>query len=132
MRLKTKWESIYERFKDAHLEDQDEIYLGRPGIDEPRIIRDRGSLRALNRQLRFGSFIRDEDLRAFGDGSEDEGEDEDEDVRPVSPPLLPDVAVELDIYRAVKRDAIERLLRTDTLGTSVPYDIPGLAEMLHH
>lgn len=132
LRLKTKWESIYERFKDAHLEDQDEIYLGRPGIDEPRIIRDRGSLRALNRQLRFGSFIRDEDLRAFGDGSEDEGEDEDEDERPVSPPLLPDVAVELDIYRAVKRDAIERLLRTDTLGTSVPYDIPGLAEMLHH
>ena len=53
-------------------------------------------------------------------------------MRPVSPPLLPDVAVELDIYRAVKRDAIERLLRTDTLGTSVPYDIPGLAEMLHH
>lgn len=137
LRLKTKWESIYERFKDAHLEDQDEIYLGRPGIDEPRIIRDRGSLRALNRQLRFGSFIRDEDLRAFGDGSEDEGEDDEDDgedagAAPVSPPLLPDVAVELDIYRAVKRDSIERLLRTDTLGTSVPYDIPGLAEMLHH
>ncbi|WFD34022.1 hypothetical protein MCUN1_000850 [Malassezia cuniculi] len=156
LRLKTKWESIYERFKDAHLEDQDEIYLGRPGIDEPRIIRDRGSIRALSRQLRFGSFIRDEDLRAFGGDSDDdqsEGES-DQDVfasptRQVLPHLveapagvependdgpLPDLAVELDIYQSVKREAIESLLRTNTLGRTVPYDIPGLAERLglHH
>lgn len=140
LRLKTKWESIYDRFKDAHLEDQDEIYLGRPGVDEPRIIRDRGSLRALSKQLRFGSFIRDEDLRAFEDDSSDESEIDDvfgsqRSPRPVQAQAPTtsdsgDLAVELDIYNSVKREAVESLLRTDTLGRTVPYDIPGLAEML--
>lgn len=139
LRLKTKWESIYERFKDAHLEDQDEIYLGRPGVDEPRIIRDRGSLRALSKQLRFGSFIRDEDLRAFEDDSGEESQSDDvldtqrtHDRTPPThaPACDADLAVELDIYNSVKREAVESLLRTDTFGRTVPYDIPGLAEML--
>lgn len=246
LRLKTKWEGIYERFRDAHLEDQDEIYLGRPGVagDEPRIIRDRGSLRALEKQLRFGSFIRDEDLRAFsvvGDGEEQDADERPDWVgapgdpphepwsmwsepqpswvqkqrtapraaapaaaapapgaalpTPVDDPDLqdflrqearrreifgdeeelddvvdlrdarlggrsrpraphaprsasaqaaslertaspdrapsPDIAEELDIYRSVKREAIESMLRADTLGRcGVPYDLPGLAELL--
>lgn len=213
LRLRTKWEGIYDRFKDAHLEDQDEIYLGRASItgDEPRIIRDRGSLRALDKQLRFGSFIRDEELQAFSvdEGAEDEGatwdadapadgpddthswvpysklhaapppaggddpelqeflrqearrrqlygsEDELEDVvdlhgtqlhrprkerrRPAPEPAgftevrapSPDIAEELDIYQSVKREAIESMLRSNTLGVcSLPYDISGLSDVL--
>ena len=43
----------------------------------------------------------------------------------------PDIAEELDIYRSVKREAIESMLRADTLGRcGVPYDLPGLAELL--
>ncbi|PKI84079.1 hypothetical protein MVES1_002405 [Malassezia vespertilionis] len=189
-RLREKWESIYARFKDAHLEDQDEIYLGVAG-DAPRVIRDRGSLRALQHRLPFGSFIRDEDLDALavheegdytaydppvapevalqesGDPELQEflrqearrralhGDDDDDDVvdlrsaslhpgmphehsvsgdvhdAPDAAPV-PDIALELDIYHAVKRDAIEHLLRTQTLGTArLPYsDIPGMHEFL--
>ncbi|WFD46816.1 hypothetical protein GLX27_001458 [Malassezia furfur] len=45
-RLRSTWESIMKRYSEAHFEDQDEIYLGRPNVpgDEPRLIRDRGSL----------------------------------------------------------------------------------------
>ncbi|WFD29014.1 hypothetical protein MSPP1_000018 [Malassezia sp. CBS 17886] len=200
LRLRTKWESIYDRFKDAHMEDQDEIYLGRVGVegDEPRIIRDRGSLRSLDKQLWFGSFIRDEDLDALPAQAEDEdpasssdtdpshalehdtrllrplreddpdlqqflrqeaqrravyGDEEPGDVidlrsacrtpgegeearrATIAPPsqLLSssEVALELDIYRSVKREAVDQLLRTNTLGAAkLPYMIPGLSAMM--
>ncbi|PWN21965.1 hypothetical protein BCV69DRAFT_281873 [Microstroma glucosiphilum] len=62
MRLKLKWDEIYERFKDAHLQTQDEIYLGR-GKQKMRLIKDNGVIRAFKEELAFGSFhIKDEDL----------------------------------------------------------------------
>jgi hypothetical protein len=62
MRLKLKWDEIYERFKDAHLQAQDEIYLGR-GKQKMRLIKDNGIIRAFKEELAFGSFhIKDEDL----------------------------------------------------------------------
>lgn len=83
LRLKSKWDSIYERFKDAHLLDQDdEIDLGQ-GKQEPRVIRDKGVLRALRGEMTFGSFhIKDADLdevrkrlkTAGGDDFEDDQE----------------------------------------------------------
>lgn len=77
MRLKHKWDAIYERFKDAHQVKQDEIYLGR-GEEKIQIVKDNGVLRALkDDECSFGSFhIKEEDLdeverelkRARGDG----------------------------------------------------------------
>ena len=155
-RLRLKWESIYERFKDAHLEDQDEIYLGRAN-DKIRVIKDRGSLRALHRQLKFGSFMSEKEREALSmsdDWRDVDEEDRNEamlrkDVdwqrkapppRPPPPPLPkplppmssdPDIAFELDIYRSVKRDAIDSLLRSNTLGrATLPYEIPGLESLL--
>lgn len=65
-RLKAKWESIFERFKDAHLQDQDELYLGNVANGEPLVvIKDRGSLRALERTMNFGDFIKDEELQGW-------------------------------------------------------------------
>lgn len=62
--MKHKWESIYERFKDAHLIKQDEIYLGR-GKEKIRLLRDNGVIRALKGECSFGSFhIKEEDLDA--------------------------------------------------------------------
>lgn len=130
-RLRLKWESIYERFQHAHLEDQDEIYLGRAD-DKIRLIKDRGSLRALHKQLRFGSFMSEQEREAL---SMDWIEAEERPPPPPPPPPAlsdPDVAWELDIYRSVKRDAIDSLLRTNTLGRApLPYSIPGLASLLH-
>ena len=135
-RLRLKWESIYERFKDAHLQDQDEIYLGH-GDDKIRVVKDRGSLRALQKQLRFGAFMSEEEREALALGGGDEEVDEDAYAaeaareRPAAavppPPTDADVALELDIYRSVKRDAVDSLLRTNTLGRApLPYSIPGL------
>jgi hypothetical protein len=65
LRLKARWDDIFERFRDAHLIDQDEIDLGRPGPEDkgPRLVRDRGLLRALpQKRLDFGCFIKEEDL----------------------------------------------------------------------
>ncbi|PWN50722.1 hypothetical protein IE53DRAFT_386958 [Violaceomyces palustris] len=64
LRLKSKWERIYEKFKDAHLEDQDEIYLGRTDVrgDEIRIIKDRGTVRRLEGEIKFGSLLKGEDF----------------------------------------------------------------------
>lgn len=156
-RLRCKWESIYERFKDAHLEDQDEIYLGRAGDDNDRlrIIKDCGSLRKLRRQLKFGSFMSAQEREALSltEGWDDAGADDAESAdeatselaarvaaaptprraTPYAPSTDVNVAVELDIYRAVKRDAIDLLLRTQTLGcATLPYEIPGLSALLSH
>ncbi|WFD02387.1 hypothetical protein MOBT1_001069 [Malassezia obtusa] len=230
-RLRNTWDGIMKRYSEAHFEDQDEIYLGRlrvPG-DEPRLIRDRGSLRALKNRSSLDQFMHEElpqyyegdegdadgarpppasfraapappfrrsiPMRAFDDDDEDLQEfmrqearrreilgDEEDDVvdlrewdgvtpvedaaRPAPPraaelaapraasptvPRAPDdasvrgpslppprpsspdpnIAVELDIYRSVKREAVEQLLRSDTLGRApVPYEIPGLLQML--
>ena len=62
LKLKSKWEGIYEKFKEAHLAPQDEIYLGRRGrggVDEDgmRVLRDRGVLRGLQDEVTFGHFI---------------------------------------------------------------------------
>jgi len=146
-RLRCKWESIYERFKDAHLEDQDEIYLGRAGDDDDRlrIIKDCGSLRKLRRQLKFGSFMSAQEREALSLAENWDDADDTEAPAPehASDPVVPgrappvyapatDVAVELDIYRAVKRDAIDLLLRTHSLGAAaLPYEIPGLQALLH-
>ncbi|SHO78831.1 Hypothetical protein MSYG_3179 [Malassezia sympodialis ATCC 42132] len=151
-RLRCKWESIYERFKDAHLEDQDEIYLGRAGDDDDRlrIIKDCGSLRKLRRQLKFGSFMSAQEREALS-LAEDWDDADDAEASELAEPASADavapaprgpapnapaadvnVAVELDIYRAVKRDAIDLLLRTQSLGTAaLPYEIPGLQALLH-
>lgn len=228
-RLRDSWEGIMERYSEAHYEDQDEIYLGRPNVpgDEMRVIRDRGSLRALENPSRLDLFMHQElphydyededevpiqppepprrtiphpafddndedlqeflrqearrrevlgdeeddvvDLRAF-DGEALAEEAEPPDPRRISPaaqpmppspstgctaapeagsqptaldafeaprwlprPSSPDanVAVELDIYRSVKREAVEQLLRSDTLGSAaLPYDLVGLQTVL--
>ncbi|KAE8204765.1 hypothetical protein CF328_g896 [Tilletia controversa] len=77
LRLKSKWDSIYERYKDAHLTEQDEIHYERTSqessassdSDEPpshsrefKIVRDCGTLRNLAGTLQFGSFIKEEEL----------------------------------------------------------------------
>ncbi|SNX87008.1 uncharacterized protein MEPE_05718 [Melanopsichium pennsylvanicum] len=65
-RLKRKWESIFERFKDAHLQEQDEIYLGNRANGEPIVVvKDRGSLRNLRQSMEFGVFIKDEELQGW-------------------------------------------------------------------
>lgn len=221
-RLRSTWEGIMKRYSEAHFEDQDEIYLGRPNVpgDEPRLIRDRGSLRALRNRSSLDQFMHEE-LPHYGEGEEEEagettprqaspapsaprgmmrvrafdeddedlqeflrqearrrevlGDEEEEEVvdlrdyegaaetaapreaaepgrvaetpeaageaaeapAPASrsirraPSPDADVAVELDIYRSVKREAVEQLLRADALGTSaIPYDVPGLSAML--
>ncbi|KAK0557196.1 hypothetical protein OC846_000646 [Tilletia horrida] len=146
LRLKSKWESIYERYKDAHLVEQDEIemtYEGRKGNQAasrskkrdsqgresrarggragPRrlggrkiggdvsseedkgdhsdastpsssasssslttgggikVVKDCGILRNLAGKLRFGSFIKDEELDAL---DADEFFEEDDDLAP--------------------------------------------------
>lgn len=176
-RLRRKWESIYERFKDAHLEDQDEIYLGRASVenDELRVIKDCGSLRALKQQLEFGSFMSEEEREALsfadwqgaGDGYPGDDETEASDAASAETPdalelaefmalearrrerrahnldgarrpgrprqTSPSVAEELDIYRSVKRDAVESFLRSGTLGqAALPYDIPELRALSMH
>ncbi|WFD20252.1 hypothetical protein MCAP1_002496 [Malassezia caprae] len=90
-RLRYKWESIYERFKDAHLEDQDEIYLGRAGDDDDRlrIIKDCGSLRKLRRQLKFGSFMSAQEREAL---SLAEDWDDADDAEAPAPEHAPDPA----------------------------------------
>lgn len=59
-KLKRAWESIYRKFENAHLEVQDEIYLGHRKVkgDRMRMIRDRGHLRSLHKtaSLGFGCF----------------------------------------------------------------------------
>ncbi|GAC94781.1 hypothetical protein PHSY_002354 [Pseudozyma hubeiensis SY62] len=91
-RLKRKWDSIFERFKDAHLQDQDEIYLGNRANGEPIVVvKDRGSLRSLRQSMEFGVFIKDEELQGWKDRPEaremQEQEDEYEDE--FDPPHAP-------------------------------------------
>ncbi|KAJ1017825.1 hypothetical protein NDA16_005141 [Ustilago loliicola] len=92
-RLKRKWDSIFERFKDAHLQEQDEIYLGNRANGEPIVvIKDRGSLRSLRQSMEFGVFIKDEELQGWKDRPEaremDDQEDEyDDDIDPARVPL---------------------------------------------
>ncbi|WFC99289.1 hypothetical protein MYAM1_002033 [Malassezia yamatoensis] len=248
-RLRSSWEGIVQRYSEAHIEDQDEIYLGRPNVpgDEPRLIRDRGSIRSLQTRSDLDDFFhkdlphyefdenqqdfdehqtdadaqqRKEDpdtkqtnshiyeslqnspshfawerrpsgpstadpaadskpwrMRAFDEHDSDLQEflrqearrreilgDEMDDVVDLgaedmsvkfesqssterqlnelkrssttpAPRLAsspdPDIAVELDIYRSVKREAVDQLLRSNTIGHApIPYDIPGLSEML--
>lgn len=188
-RLRRKWESIYERFRDAHLAEQDEIYLGRASDanDPLRVIKDCGSLRTLRRQLKFGSFMSEQEREALsldGEALDDEADEEDAPLTPGdeaaaasdddetpraaaawaaravtsdAPARLDDeraparrtaaatttaaaaataataaadgvdVAWELDIYRSVKREAIESLLRSERLGRAAcPYEIAGV------
>ncbi|CDR99077.1 hypothetical protein [Sporisorium scitamineum] len=104
-RLKRKWDSIFERFKDAHLQEQDEIYLGNRANGEPIVVvKDRGSLRSLRQSMEFGASssesedeeddpaANDPDLREFlqaearrkamlgKSGNEESDEEEDDDV----------------------------------------------------
>ncbi|PWN28937.1 hypothetical protein BDZ90DRAFT_259006 [Jaminaea rosea] len=60
LRLKRKWDSIYAKFQSAHLEPQDELWLGK----RMRILKDHGTVRALKEdECAFGSFhIKEEDL----------------------------------------------------------------------
>lgn len=92
-RLKAKWEGIFDRFKDAHLQEQDELYLGNVANGEPLVvIKDRGSLRALKKPMNFGDFIKDEELQgwksrlqASGDSAvpaDEDDDDDDEDGQP--------------------------------------------------
>ncbi|SPO36248.1 uncharacterized protein PSFLO_01719 [Pseudozyma flocculosa] len=65
LRLKSKWDSICQKFSNAHLLPQDEIHLGdeRKG-EEMRVIKDRGILRQVTEPIEFGMFhIRDQDLK---------------------------------------------------------------------
>lgn len=81
-RLKRKWDSIFERFRDAHLHEQDEIYLGNRANGEPIVVvKDRGSLRSLRQSMEFGVFIKDEELQGWKDRPEarEMQEDGDED-----------------------------------------------------
>ncbi|UZJ56038.1 hypothetical protein CBS101457_005358 [Exobasidium rhododendri] len=58
-KLRLAWEDVYRKFEDAHLQVQDEIYLGRRTVkgDSMRIVRDRGHLRSLGKTaLGFGCF----------------------------------------------------------------------------
>ncbi|SAM83637.1 uncharacterized protein UBRO_06652 [Ustilago bromivora] len=92
-RLKRKWDSIFERFKDAHLQEQDEIYLGNRANGEPIVVvKDRGSLRSLRQSMEFGVFIKDEELQGWKDRPEaremDDREDEyDDDIHPTHGPF---------------------------------------------
>ncbi|SPO31111.1 uncharacterized protein UTRI_05247_B [Ustilago trichophora] len=91
-RLKRKWENIFERFKDAHLHEQDEIYLGNRANGEPIVVvKDRGSLRSLRQNMTFGVFIKDEELQGWKDRPEaremEEKEEEEEDFDPSHDPL---------------------------------------------
>lgn len=172
-RLWSRWQDIFERFSDAHLTDDTEIYLGRAKVpgDVPRYVpREQESMDeeelhrfAMEQALADTSgaplsqqeletkmadikeFLRLESTRRAMHGDENEledvvdlGEPEQPPKPPPPPPRTPisteahaDIGVELDIYRSVKREAIEQLLRSDTLGTSaLPYDIPGLQTML--
>ncbi|SPO30630.1 uncharacterized protein UTRI_05247 [Ustilago trichophora] len=93
-RLKRKWENIFERFKDAHLQEQDEIYLGNRANGEPIVVvKDRGSLRGLRQNMTFGVFIKDEELQGWRDRpearemEEKDKEEEDEDFDPSPDPL---------------------------------------------
>lgn len=118
LKLKETWEGIYNRFKDAHLVKQDEIWLGRrrrkgdsPDSDsdedddsqeerngkrkgkakekryrkdeEMRIIRDRGTLRNIEKSIQFGDFIKSEededDLKSEDDSSINKQKSSDED-----------------------------------------------------
>ncbi|KAJ9474982.1 hypothetical protein PHBOTO_004876 [Pseudozyma hubeiensis] len=91
-RLKRKWDSIFERFKDAHLQDQDEIYLGNRANGEPIVVvKDRGSLRSLRQSMEFGVFIKDEELQGWKDRPEarETQEQEDEYEDEFDPPLAP-------------------------------------------
>ncbi|KAN0062614.1 hypothetical protein ACQY0O_005147 [Thecaphora frezii] len=65
LRLKAKWDSICQKFSNAHLLPQDEIYLGNETKGEKmRLIKDRGHLRRVAQPIEFGVFhIRDEDLK---------------------------------------------------------------------
>ncbi|CDR88884.1 uncharacterized protein SPSC_05716 [Sporisorium scitamineum] len=95
-RLKRKWDSIFERFKDAHLQEQDEIYLGNRANGEPIVVvKDRGSLRSLRQSMEFGVFIKDEELQGWkdrpearqmqeqgGGGDDDDDDDDDDDFDP--------------------------------------------------
>lgn len=93
-RLKRKWDSIFERFKDAHLQEQDEIYLGNRANGEPIVVvKDRGSLRSLRQSMEFGVFIKDEELQGWKERPEaretqeqDNGYEDDFD--PSHAPLL--------------------------------------------
>lgn len=79
-RLKRKWDSIFERFKDAHLQEQDEIYLGNRANGEPIVVvKDRGSLRSLRQSMEFGVFIKDEELQGWKDRPEAREMDDRED-----------------------------------------------------
>ncbi|KAJ1021264.1 hypothetical protein NDA18_005505 [Ustilago nuda] len=79
-RLKRKWDSIFERFKDAHLHEQDEIYLGNRANGEPIVVvKDRGSLRSLRESMEFGVFIKDEELQGWKDRPEAREMDDRED-----------------------------------------------------
>ncbi|TKY88951.1 hypothetical protein EX895_002192 [Sporisorium graminicola] len=87
-RLKRKWDSIFERFKDAHLQEQDEIYLGNRANGEPIVVvKDRGSLRSLRQSMEFGVFIKDEELQGWKDRPEaremqEQGDDDEDDFDP--------------------------------------------------
>ncbi|GAK66450.1 uncharacterized protein PAN0_013d4672 [Moesziomyces antarcticus] len=90
-RLKRKWDSIFERFKDAHLQEQDEIYLGNRANGEPIVVvKDRGSLRSLRQSMEFGVFIKDEELQGWKDRPEarqlDEDDEADDDLDPSHAP----------------------------------------------
>ncbi len=61
--LKRKWEAIYDKFKDAHLAPQDEIFLGGRGKGDLRVCRDRGVLRALQDEVQFGHFIEEDEYK---------------------------------------------------------------------
>lgn len=90
-RLKRKWDSIFERFKDAHLQEQDEIYLGNRANGEPIVVvKDRGSLRSLRQSMDFGVFIKDEELQGWKERPEarqlEEDDDADDDLDPSHAP----------------------------------------------
>ncbi|SJX64694.1 uncharacterized protein SRS1_15510 [Sporisorium reilianum f. sp. reilianum] len=79
-RLKRKWDSIFERFKDAHLQEQDEIYLGNRANGEPIVmVKDRGSLRSLRQSMEFGVFIKDEELQGWKERPEAQMQEQDDE-----------------------------------------------------
>uniref|UniRef100_V5EYK8 Uncharacterized protein n=1 Tax=Kalmanozyma brasiliensis (strain GHG001) TaxID=1365824 RepID=V5EYK8_KALBG len=92
-RLKRKWDSIFDRFKDAHLQEQDEIYLGNRANGEPIVVvKDRGSLRSLRQDMEFGVFIKDEELQGWKERPEaremqDDEDEYEEDFDPSHMPL---------------------------------------------
>lgn len=95
-KLRLAWESIYDKFRDSHLEAQDEIYLGRRSVkgDRMRVIRDRGHLRSLPKtKLEFGCFhIEEADLIGYINAETGSNEDTNSDcgknvVQPDSSPF---------------------------------------------